>query len=272
MITSLIRLSLLLIFVIISASCKDNTAMNDKLINNTDLQLDTKHLNILASKKVFFGHQSVGLNIIDGISQLKALNPELNIDIKTSKAPDSETGPAFMHSVVGENQQPLLKIQEFENIIGSATHNKLDIAMLKFCYLDVDKNTDVDKLFSEYESAVYRLVKAHPDTIFVHFTVPLTKSETNLRNIVKKIIGRPDNNIARQQFNKKIIDKYGQSGRVFDLARIESTYPDGTRSAFKSDNIQYYSLVPEYASDNGHLNEIGAIIVAKELLTYMANL
>ncbi|HWR32074.1 MAG TPA: hypothetical protein VN451_01000, partial [Chitinophagaceae bacterium] len=145
--------------------------MNDKLINDTDLQLDANHLNILASKKIFFGHQSVGLNIIDGISQLKALNPGLNIEIKATKYPDSESGPAFMHSVVGENQQPLLKIQDFEKIVGSTTNPKLDIAMLKFCYLDVDKTTDVDHLFSEYESAVYRLLKAHPDTIFVHFTV-----------------------------------------------------------------------------------------------------
>lgn len=267
------KLYILVISLLFFVGCEDNASMKNKeLVNNIDLKLDANHINILNTKKIFFGHQSVGINILDGISQLSALNPELKIDIKKTMNPESVSGSAFMHSVIGENENPLFKIQEFEKIVNSSVSEKLDIAFFKFCYLDVNKNTDVDQLFNEYEAATYRLIKAHPDTVFVHFTVPLTRSETNLRSMVKQLLGKPDNNIARAVFNKKIIDKFGKSGRVFDLAYAESTYPDGSRSSFISDGVEYYSLAPEYASDNGHLNELGAIVVGKALLNYLANL
>jgi hypothetical protein len=59
---------------------------------------------------------------------------------------------------------------------------------------------------------------------------------------------------------------------IIDIAKIESTYPDGTRCSFSIDGKTYYSMAPEYTSDGGHLYEIGRKKVAEQLLIFLANL
>ena len=71
---------------------------------------------------------------------------------------------------------------------------------------------------------------------------------------------------------QKLREAYGSINRLFDLATIESTRPDGTRSGFEKDGKTYYSLVPEYTYVSGHLNEAGRRVVAKRLLLFLANL
>ena len=41
---------------------------------------------------------------------------------------------------------------------------------------------------------------------------------------------------------------------------------------FTKDGENYYSLVPDYTDDGGHLNEKGRKIVAEQLLILLANL
>jgi lysophospholipase L1-like esterase len=67
-----------------------------------------------------------------------------------------------------------------------------------------------------------------------------------------------------------LIEKYEKNGTLFDLARYESTYADGSRFSFTKDNQKYFALIPEYAEDLGHLNELGRKIIAKQLLVYLA--
>jgi hypothetical protein len=59
---------------------------------------------------------------------------------------------------------------------------------------------------------------------------------------------------------------------IIDIAKIESTYPDGSRCSFTMDGKTYYSMVPEYTSDGGHLNETGRKKVAEQFLILPANL
>jgi lysophospholipase L1-like esterase len=59
---------------------------------------------------------------------------------------------------------------------------------------------------------------------------------------------------------------------VFDLARIESTRPDGTRETFTQDGKTYYALVPAYTKDGGHLNKLGRKKVAEQLLLLLVSL
>jgi len=59
---------------------------------------------------------------------------------------------------------------------------------------------------------------------------------------------------------------------IFDLAKIESTFPDGRRASFTKDGKTYYSMVPDYTYDGGHLNELGRKIAAEQLLFLLANL
>ena len=77
-------------------------------------------------------------------------------------------------------------------------------------------------------------------------------------------MGKPVyNNINRNQFNEILRKEYEGKAPIFDLAKIESTYPDGKTS---------YSMVPDYTYDGGHLNETGRKKAAEQLLVLLANI
>ena len=237
----------------------------------------------LSQKKIYFGHQSVGFNIIDGIKDLMKENPQIKLNlVETADQSDFELG-LFAHSKVGKNVDPKSKIDEFAKFINKGIGQKADAAALKFCYVDVRKGTEVRNVFSNYKNSMSRLMKDYPDTKFVHLTVPLTSKPTGLqglvrgvKNTIKKIIGRPvfdyHDNIKRSLINEMLIQEYYGKAPIFDLAKIESTFPDGTRCTFNKDGKTYYSMVPEYTDDGGHLNKTGRKKVAEQLLIFFANL
>ena len=65
---------------------------------------------------------------------------------------------------------------------------------------------------------------------------------------------------------------YKDKEPIFDLAQIESHYPDGRPMTFSTQGETYYALVPEYASDGRHLNELGSRRVGEQLLIMLAEL
>jgi len=81
---------------------------------------------------------------------------------------------------------------------------------------------------------------------------------------VKLVLGRADEtaaNAKRCEFNARLRRHYaGQP--VYDLAQVESTYPDGRQTS---------SLISDYASDHGHLNQSGRRIAARELIRALAS-
>ena len=77
-------------------------------------------------------------------------------------------------------------------------------------------------------------------------------------------------NIKRNQFNDLLIQKYKDKDPIFDLAKSESTYPGGERNHFKNNGKKYYTLINEYTSDGGHLNEIGRYFVARDFLVFLS--
>lgn len=226
----------------------------------------------LAEKKVYFGHQSVGYNIVEGLEAIMKENPQIKLDIVKIDKPAELSGPMFAHSTLGENNDPQSKINAFADYIEKGIGNNADVAFFKFCYLDIHANTDIDKAFSDYKNTMDRLKKEYPKTRFIHVTVPLTTSGLTIKTLIKKIIGKPDNNIKRNQFNDKMLKEYGGKDPLFYLSDVESTYPDGRRSSFTIKGNVYYSLVPEYTDDGGHLNEKGKKVVAKELMLFLSGL
>ncbi len=224
----------------------------------------------LAEKKIYFGHQSVGFNIIDGIEDIKQSNTRIKLTIVKVGSIAELKGPMFAHSSVGQNSDPSSKMKAFVDILEQGTKNQTDIAFFKFCYVDIFNNTDVDKMFAEYKNTLELLKKNHPGTRFVHVTVPLTETKKTMKNIVKKLLGRVDDNVNRNIFNDMLRKEYSGKEPIFDIAMAESTYPDGARMSFKQKGVTYYSLVPEYTTDGGHLNEQGKRAVAQELLLLLA--
>ena len=252
------------------SACEGDNMPNKHSLDNynvTDESIDK-----LSNMKIFFGHQSVGGNILDGLVEILNDDQRSKLHIVKSVNPDNLNKPGLMHFYMGENGDPLLKLKEFSEAINSFKSNKPDIALFKFCFLDIDKNTDINQIFNAYKNTINQLKAENPETIFAHITVPLTVKDEFLRAFVKRIIGRPDNNINRALFNEKIIDEYSGKDPIFDLATIESTKPDGTRASLHSNNIEYFALADEYAADSGHLNTLGQMIAAEQLVNFLNKL
>ena len=229
----------------------------------------------LAQKKIYFGHQSVGFNILDGIKDVMKEHSEINVNIvETADESNFKVG-LLAHSRVGKNVDPKSKITEFANFIDSGIGKKADAAALKFCYVDITAGTNANNVFNDYSDSILQLKAKYPDMIIIHFTNPLTQRQTGLKTWIKKVIGRPgsvENNIKRYEYNEMLIKQYEGKEPIFNIAKIQSTYPDGTRCSFTKDGKTYYSMVPEYTTDGGHLNEAGRKKVAEQFLILLAKL
>ena len=211
----------------------------------------------VAHQRVFFGHQSVGAQILQGVKELSA----------------KEGVPVFIKDkFVPENGDPLRKLESFKAFVG--TGSKYDVALVKFCYVDINADTDPAALFDQYRRAINELRAANPRTVFVHATLPLTTVQTGPKAWVKRAIGRSPygtvENVKRAEYNRLLRATYAGREPIFDLARIESTAPDGTLITVTWNGITAPALSPEYTSDGGHLNARGRLLAAREFLTALA--
>lgn len=230
-------------------------------------------LTTVQSARIFFGHQSVGGNIMDGVQDLvKESGVRLNI---LDASADAGQLPAsfLLHTPVGKNTEPKTKCDDFKRIIDRNLAGKIDIALLKFCYIDIDENTDVDKLFEYYRYVIDDLKLRHPDIIFIHVTAAMRHAEGGIGVRVRELMGKPNRtklaNLKRHAFNEKLRDVYAGEP-MFDLEASESTYPDGSRESFKYDGKTGYSLIGAYTDDGGHLNALGRKYVAADFIRSIA--
>lgn len=252
---------------------RDKNSMNQVTEN---IKLNKKDIKKLASKKIYFGHMSVGYNIIDGLKAILPADSGLNI-VETSN-PEDFSKPVFAHSQNGQNKKPETKIWKFESLIKNYLGNKVNIAFFKFCYIDITANTNIEELFELYQKSFKSLTTSYPNVKFIHITVPLTTEEQsfkgNLKFKIKNLLGKKNSpeydNIQRTRFNDKLTAAYGK--QVFDLARLESTNSDNTLITSTRGGITHYKLLPEYTNDGGHLNKIGAKYIASQLILFIINL
>lgn len=240
----------------------------------SSLQATSAELGGVAGLRVFFGHQSVGKNIMDGVPDLYTSRglpvptiAELARDDLSARGP-AETG--LLHAYVGENRFPLRKLEDFGARLRAGLAQDLDVAVLKFCYLDVDSSTDVDALFESYRSEIASLETEFPEVTFLYSTVPLRTEATDLKEWVKEVIGRPNDNAARERFNRLVREEYGSSERLFDIAAFQSTTPDGARVTRSHWGVTHFALYDGYASDPGHLNAEASVLAAGEFLGLVA--
>ncbi|MES9813451.1 MAG: hypothetical protein ABW161_19180 [Candidatus Thiodiazotropha sp.] len=229
----------------------------------------------LADARVFFGHQSVGKNIIAGIEELSGDYQEIDLNITENSAEVGGASGCLLHAAVGRNTDPLSKCVDFGRILDQELTGKIDYALLKFCYIDINRDSDVTKLFEDFKRTMDDLIDRYPEITFIHATVPLRHSPGGLGVGIRELLGRPNNskldNIKRNLFNRLLRTHYTQS-QIVDIAASESTYPDGKREAFKMDGQTHYSLIGEYTDDGGHLNENGRRRVASAFVHELAQI
>lgn len=235
---------------------------------------DSKEMNMIAQQAVFFGHQSVGSNILAGAQRHFESSPANNAQIVQTRDPAKLERGVWAHALVGRNTDPLSKIHDFDKIMKSGMAQRADIAFFKFCYIDFNAQTDVSRLFDEYKRVLLELTEKFPTTTFVHMTVPLTVVQTGPKAWVKRLLGRPvwgrAENATRGVFND-LLRKHYSKDLLFDLGRLEATPPNGALTSEVHGEDAPESLHPAYTDDGGHLNARGQSYVASELITFLAD-
>ena len=233
----------------------------------------------LTDKKIFFGHQSVGYNIIDGIRDIINERDYIKLNIAEAREPAAFDRPVFAHSQVGMNTKPFSKIERFEEIMDSGVGSKVDIAFFKFCYVDIMRDSDPREIFDGYRAAMEGLKERYPQTQFLHATVPIRSVpkgiKKNLRQSIKLLIGKPgffEDNMMRRSYNELLKDAYSKTEAFFDLALVESVNAGGfSCHAIKgAEKVQVMAL--EYTEDGGHLNELGSRKAAEQFLIILAEI
>lgn len=226
-------------------------------------------LSAAADSQVFFAHQSVGYNILDALPGVYGAHGLDFPSVLESAEPDGAAH--FQHVPIGTNGDPLGKIREFDEIIRGGVGEETDVALLKLCYDDIREGDDVKQIFAAYSETIAALERDYPDVTFLYTTVPVT-AERGPRGIVKALAGRgdrlgPEHNVPREHYNQLVRESFADSGRLFDIAAVESTTPEGDRVVGEADGEPYYAMYGEHASDPGHLNAQGAAIAAEVLLS-----
>ena len=227
-------------------------------------------LSTLSQRTVFFGHQSVGMNVLDGLREL-AVREQVTLSI-VEAAPDATYSPGtVLHAFVAENGNPRLKLATFAQALGA--HDP-QIALVKFCFEDFSTETDVAALFESYKAALVELCSKHPRTTFVHVTAPLTTVQGGLKALVKRLLGRAPagfrENERREAYSALIRAAYAEREPIFDIARIESTAPDGRREVSRWQGRTVPALVPGYTADGAHLNHEARLLAAREFIRVLA--
>lgn len=229
-------------------------------------------LETLSGKRVFFAHQSVGGNIVEG---LQAIARDNGVALQIRDVAGDKTVPehTFGHVFVGENGKPLVKIQEYGTRIAQQS-TPPDLAALKLCFLDFRADTDPKAVFARYQSEVNTLRSKYPGLKLVHVTTPLTTIESGPKAWLKRIVGKKPwgvvENEKREQYNDLLRAAYAGREPLFDLARLESTAPDGSRTMTAADGRQTPALTAAYSSDGSHLNAQGEQLAARAFVGVLA--
>jgi hypothetical protein len=249
-----------LIAVIILTDCHKNKSSINSYSNDMCI-VKENDWNKLSDKKIFFGHQSVGNNIIEGIKDLKDKSKTSSFIILETRDKSDFIRPLFAHSYIGKNTDPKSKIDDFVNILNSGLADSVDIAIMKLCYIDINRKTNIDELFEYYKTAISSIQLKHPRLKIIHSTVPVTTKPEGYRGVVKKFL-KMDDNYARNRYNELLRNHY-KGKEIFDIAFAESIY-SGETTNNNWEGVP--GLISEYTSDGGHLNKKGRSIVAFELI------
>lgn len=242
-------------------ACTDQIAMPP--VKTTEYRSD---LETLSKVRVLFAHKSVGRNVVQGLTDL-ADEARVPFTVATLDGRLAGTGPGVFHVEIGENGDPLGKISAFAEVLKQNEVPGFDVALLKFCYEDLSASgiADPRALVDRYASSVAALRAAYPGLRIVHVTSPLRADPAEWKTPIKRLLGwdtyEDADNRKRNVYNAELRRRFvGEA--VFDIAEIESTLPDGGRSAFGNGDGRVFTLAQVFTSDGGHLNALGRQVVA----------
>jgi hypothetical protein len=207
--------------------------------------------------RVFFAHRSVGAHlVIDGVPTVFR---KYGVDPPTVNDGVPLPGGSLGDRWLDQTDNPKSKLDDFEAWIRDKGAGKgSDVAFMKLGFVDVNQDTDVPALFAQYRTMMAGLQQDFPEVTFLHVTISVTR-------------WAPEDNAAYERFNQLMRVEYGASGKLFDIARVFSTRPDGTRTQGRTEAGEtYYQMYEGYTQDGGHPNAAGAEVAATEMLRVIA--
>lgn len=233
-------------------------------------------LTTLSRARIFFGHQSVGRDILRGV---ESLSVEYHVPVRVVAIDDRppDRAPGLFNTNIGSNGDPASKCEAFNAILDQSVEPYYDVAVLKFCYVDLDDESNVataGELFDEYVAALKRVQMRHPQLRLVIATIPLHADPPGWRTALKRLLGRAtwtdSANLRRNQFNDAVRAAFANRP-LFDVARLESTRADGSANGFETEGRHVETLAAEYTTDGGHLNTAGQRRLATGFVLAVAN-
>lgn len=260
------------------AGCSQNNRPsmdNFYKVYGSELEDMATALEQVSARKIYFGHQSVGYDLLSGIEQWEE---ESGVPISKTETRDlsNTDGASLVHFRVGENRDPYSKIEDFAALVRQIPKDEPSVAFFKFCYIDFQPSADVDALFEAYKEKMLGLRDSSGNCRIVLCTVPVTTVQKGPKALAKRILGKPlihaRENVIREAFSDRIRTELGGEFPVFDLARVEYTLPDGSPQTYKHRGKTYPRLPESYTRDRGHLNPVGAKIVAYNLIAFLSEL
>ena len=237
-------------------------ALSAQIVDHDDVDvvasLPQCALDAVSAQRWLFTHASVGGNLLEGLDDLHAEEPARFPLLTTWVAydggalqcdPPPETIlPGTVYECGRGNPGWEDKLTIFERSVDLAGWESpaIDLAMDKLCYIDQDADA------APYLAALDALAAAHPDTRFVHATMPLTT-------------GADSDNVLRNAYNQAVRAHCAASGELlYDVADMEAHDPDGVEQTFDSGGVPYQKLFAGYTGDGGHLDtELGHRRVAR---------
>ena len=266
---------LIYIFILVLTSCTNNENNIYTMQTMENLKkVPQKKWDQLSQQRIYFGHQSVGYNMVDGMEMILKENSNIKLNIKKGKDLSIFQSPVFAHDNNGSNRDPKLKIDDFFKTIENGLGDKVDIAGFKFCYVDIESSSDVKGIFAHYKKKMDEITVKYPKVKIVHFTVPIKSLQSGVKGMIKKLLGKDiglKDNITRQEFNELLIKEYKDQS-LFDLAKAESTYPNGKREFTEENDQNIYTMIPAFTNDGGHLSKKGKLAIGSEFLIFLAEL
>jgi len=288
-----IKILIVLYMAITLGACSDYES-NENMSQSFDLLKDVppKVWERLGEKRIIFGHHSVGREILQGVDEILAQNQNAKLNIVELEDKIEKNEGYLGHFCVGKNRDPKSKNRSFYNILHSNRSSQADIAFFKYCYVDFNEDSDVHDIFNDYKQTMNKLNGNFPNTTIMHTTVPLRTTDrkynwnlwndglkktkywkNKLRRLFNySVVYQEKENIKRNEFNELLKKEYEGKQPILDIAKIESTYPDGRQNLTKYRDKEFLSLIPEYSRDGGHLNEFGRKLLGEAMLLTLINL
>lgn len=234
-----------------------------------------------ASLKVYFEHASVGQDIVGdsdadstsgtdndyneacGLSSLYQADNRFLCERMSYFYDDEGSGgesadPAWFQTHSGllslrrQNPAPSVKVSNFVARLEGAMASVVDVAMFKFCYIDVEGRSFANELIAKIEA----IEAAHPGLVLPYWTMPLQTDQGFA---------------ARDAFNARI-RAYCESNDkwLLDIADIQSHLTaKATEVARKANG--YEAMHEVYATeDHGHLSDAGKLKLAQAYWSLLA--